>query len=344
MRRHDRRRVLGKRAAILAGALALVACEAVYMLMGGGPTGPVFPHAPHIEEGLDCTQCHATAEDEAQAGLSANLTGCKLCHTNIDKDKPRDKTIEVFLVDDKPIWLQKTADYSGEVRFDHGKHAKAGVECAACHQPQAEGKGEGLRLRGGKGRCLECHAKTERGDDCAVCHTTLRKDAQPPDHDANWLRLHGSMTRTRISGLGETTCEQCHTEDSCNECHRVTAPTSHTNFWRRRGHGLTAAMDRAACTTCHEPDYCMRCHREAQPASHRGAFGPPGNRHCATCHLPPTGMSCGVCHENFPAHAEGPPTPGNNAHRNARSPGDCLTCHVALPHPNPGGDCRTCHR
>jgi hypothetical protein len=51
-----------------------------------------------------------------------------------------------------------------------------------------------------------------------------------------------------------------------------------------------------------------------------------------------------VCHKSFPAHPEGPRVPTNAAHMNARSPVDCLVCHVALSHPNPGGDCRFCHR
>lgn len=316
---------------------------AIMGLFGGKDEGPVFPHAPHLEE-LDCTSCHEGAEGEVQAGYPASEKGCMLCHNDIDQGKPFEKTVAALLIDGKPRWLSRTNDYGGDLKFGHAAHYEAEVECKSCHGTVTGTGGPDLALHGGKRACMECHAKTERGNDCAVCHQVMRKDQPPPDHDTMWTRVHGVHSQTMIAGIGETTCSQCHTEDSCNQCHQLEPPQNHTNFWRRRGHGLTAGIDRTNCTVCHTTDYCDRCHSEVQPLSHRGAFGPPGNRHCVTCHLPPVGLGCGVCHSNFPMHPAGPPTPGNPPHMTASSPVDCLGCHVGLSHGNPGGDCRFCHQ
>jgi hypothetical protein len=330
------------------GAIALIVVTACHFAMGSSPEepeGPRFPHALHANAGVECTDCHDGAGERQDAGLPANVNACKLCHQQIDRDKPAERTVAAFVADDTPVWRTRVYEYGGEVRFDHGAHFRAGVACATCHGETLQQGGEELRLHGGKPTCLDCHANTPRGNDCSVCHTTLRKDEPPPDHALGWKRAHGARSHDMILGMGETSCAQCHTESSCLACHRVEEPESHTNFWRIRGHGLTAAIDRRDCATCHTTDECVRCHQTAEPVSHRGAWGPPGNRHCGQCHLPATpSLGCGVCHMDFAAHPLGAPLPPSTAHMTASSPGGCLVCHATLPHTNPGGDCRSCHR
>jgi len=336
-----------RRLALVFLAVAYVpACQAVYWLLSSGPSGPTFPHATHIEQGLECTQCHPGAEEKARAGFPENTNACMLCHTEIDAKKPPEERISAFLVDGKPRWLLRPDHYAGDVRFDHSKHYDADVECESCHISQVgEGEGKDIRIHGGKRECLACHeTKTKRGKDCSVCHKRMRKDEPPPSHSATWIVLHGRFSREQIAGLGQTTCAQCHNESTCTHCHHEQKPSSHTNMWRRRGHGLAASIDRSKCATCHRPDFCNRCHSSTRPMSHRGAFGAPLNRHCVTCHLPPIGLSCSTCHRSLPVHPAGPPRPGNAAHQTASSPTDCLNCHLVLKHGNPGGNCLQCHR
>ena len=57
-------------------------------------------------------------------------------------------------------------------------------------------------------------------------------------------------------------CSLCHQPSECTDCHSVELPESHDNFFRRRGHGLIASMDRQSCATCHDSDSCDRCHQE----------------------------------------------------------------------------------
>lgn len=335
----------GAGAALLSLALLLAACR---FFLGGGPGGPAFPHGPHIDpdgEGMECGDCHPGADQAPAAGFPASEKACLLCHGELDKEKPLERSVAAFLVDGTPRWKLRRDPYAGEVRFDHGKHAAAEVACERCHAAAGAEAGPELRIEGGKPRCLECHRERSVSGECSTCHKLLRREEPPRDHlGGSWKRIHGDQAGLPIRGMGGTACQQCHQEQSCTTCHQREAPSSHNEFWRRRGHGLGAALDRSRCAVCHRPDGCDRCHQETSPASHRGAFGPPRNRHCALCHIPSHGLGCAVCHRRLPSHAAGPATPRNTAHSMARSPGDCLGCHIALVHPNPGADCRVCHR
>ncbi|MCA8968957.1 MAG: hypothetical protein KDC95_04210 [Planctomycetes bacterium] len=325
--------------------LFVAACQ--LFLGKGGKSELVFPHGPHVEE-LDCSDCHEGAEEGTAAGFPATDNGCRLCHKDLDEGKPFEKTVDAFMIDGKPRWLARGTASNGDVKFDHSKHYEAELECDACHAADIDldASTKGLRIAGGKKTCLECHEKTDRGNDCAVCHEVLRHDVAPPSHAMDWKRLHGSESRHMIDGLGQTTCAQCHedTVESCSKCHQREMPESHNNFWRIRGHSLLASNDRQLCATCHQPDHCLACHRSTRPRSHRGAFGPPGNRHCVGCHVEPAAKAgCTVCHQE-PMHPLGNSIPGNTAHQRAKSPFDCMSCHVALKHANPGIDCRACHK
>jgi hypothetical protein len=270
-----------------------------------------------------------------------------LCHEEIDADKPREKTVAAFLVDGKPTWLRARPDvYSDEmeVKFSHARHIEAEVDCDACHAAVMEDKGPGLRIRGGKVSCMQCHAKTKLGNDCAVCHRTLRVDQPPRDHGVGWKRMHGAHSERMIKGTGETTCAQCHQEQSCTGCHQTEKPADHTNYWRQRGHGVMVSLDRSRCATCHRSDFCNRCHMHTEPRSHRGAWGSPQNTHCNACHLPLQGTGCYTCHKATPSHLQATPMPpGHLPSMN------CRQCHgpgltAPLPHFDPGTTCTSCHK
>lgn len=307
----------------------------------GGSRGPVFPHAKHIEE-MDCTTCHDGAEERGDAGFPPNEKGCMLCHEDIDEGKPFEKTVAAFLVDGKPRWLSRKSPYGGEIKFEHSKHFDAEVECAACHKPVMTDTGHGLRIRGGKATCKECHAKTEGGTDCAVCHKVLRKDQKPPNHNAGWERRHGFESDRMIEGTGQTTCAQCHRQQTCTKCHQTQKPRSHTNFWRLQGHAMMVSLDRSRCATCHRSDFCNRCHQNTAPRSHNAMWGSPQDTHCYACHFPLQGNGCFTCHKGTPSHNTAPPLPANHLPTM-----NCRQCHgltAPLMHPDNGSLCVACHK
>ena len=124
---------------------------------------------------------------------------------------------------------------------------------------------------------------------------------KPDSHQGDWARNHGLHAQVdRLeSGLAGNVCLTCHQRNDCIACHSQNMPRDHNNFWRTRGHGLTASVNRERCLYCHRQDYCIRCHNETAPRSHTADWA---NRHCQWCHIQGSvpGGSCGVCHKRHP--------------------------------------------
>lgn len=304
-----------------------------------------FSHRIHVvEEGLDCVDCHSAWEDADDPGLP--LPGqCALCHAGLDAEKPPERTAAA-LFEGQRFKALHAGRLSDEILFSHRAHATRGDECSACHATLAENDGlareHAAELALDMERCLACHAAGAgpREAECAACHREIRAEVPPSSHRANWKRYHGTLVRARDDSRTNQ-CALCHQESSCESCHHVELPESHDNFWRRRGHGLTASMDRDSCATCHDSDSCDRCHQESRPLDHRGLWGAPRDLHCLTCHEPLRSEACSVCHAATPSHALATPLPGDHL------PGmNCRQCHGSgqpLPHLDNGQSCTACH-
>lgn len=295
-----------------------------------------FPHAPHMEGGLACVDCHAA--DKATGGYSrTSLASCTDCHD--DEGKEPEKRIDRFFENGTAKGPFFTA-LDDEVIFDHASHEAAGVKCDSCHGDLAKSQSLGLEMAIDMARCMTCHAERRAPNECATCHTEIRRDRMPPSHDAFFTKAHGTAARSTEDAAQ---CSLCHEESSCSTCHAVMMPQSHDNQFRRRGHGCLAALDRSACQTCHQSDFCIRCHQDTRPTSHTAAFGGTQSRHCYSCHLPVSSEpGCSVCHRGTPSHSLASPKPPDH------TPGmNCRQCHgltAPLPHVDNGDDCNTCHR
>jgi len=309
-------------------------------------TTPPFSHKHHVvEEEIKCTVCHKDAEKGDKAGMPTFKT-CTKCHEGTDEKKtPNELQIRPFFKDEKqPAFTNLTA-LSAETKFSHKLHAEAKVQCASCHKGMENSKVVTSAVRVTMRNCIACHTQVGVGkgvkDNCALCHTNISRQWKPPSHQQNWKELHGRAAG--FAGRNSTqNCELCHTEKTCIQCHRVEQPKNHTNYWRQRGHGATADLDRSGCRVCHSEDFCTRCHQSVAPQSHRANWD---TRHCVGCHLPLKGNSCAVCHKGTPSHNAAPVLPANSVHKKATS-SDCRTCHFGLKmrHLDNGDDCLLCHR
>ncbi|MEO6711285.1 MAG: hypothetical protein ABI054_08675, partial [Planctomycetota bacterium] len=223
----------------------------------------------------------------------------------------------------------------------HARHVVAGQTCESCHSSIATNERIEPEMRVSMDSCMQCHASMGKPNDCASCHREIRADAPPASHAQNWTRAHGASVRNPTGLIGDR-CSLCHTESSCATCHKETPPQNHNNFWRIRGHGVAAQMDRAGCAVCHTPDTCSTCHADTLPQSHTGMWGSPKDSHCVTCHFPLTDNGCIACHKDTPSHALATPMPpwhdlGMN----------CRQCHGVtqpLNHVDDGSTCVMCHR
>jgi hypothetical protein len=209
-----------------------------------------------------------------------------------------------------------------------------------CHQGIESNRAVDSSLRPSMASCESCHEARGVAAACASCHLELDVDMPPTTHGRLWTRRHGDTVHAEsIETIDD--CTMCHTESSCTSCHQELAPQSHTNFWRTRGHGSVASMDRQSCAVCHRTDSCDSCHADIQPLSHRASFGGSKSTHCFGCHFPLQENTCFVCHKNTSSHGMATPKPSDH------SPAlDCRQCHgldQPLPHVDNGTDCNFCH-
>jgi hypothetical protein len=304
------------------------------------PRGLAFSHRIHAEE-LDCTDCHAGAEDAEEPGMPLQAQ-CMLCHAELDREKPPERQVESLFEGGRYKRTSLSA-LSDEVLFSHAAHVAAGASCADCHGALEQSDALGPEVAVDMAECRACHLRQPAPpDECSACHKVIGTDWKPPGHELQWKEMHGAAARAELGGPSND-CALCHTESTCTACHRTEAPQNHTNHWRRRGHGLQASVDRVACATCHRSDFCDRCHRETEPISHTGMWGGTLSMHCLSCHFPlSVEEGCGVCHKSTPSHLQAPPKPPDHV------PGmNCLQCHglsAPLPHVDKGDDCNMCHK
>ena len=145
---------------------------------------------------------------------------------------------------------------------------------------------------------------------------------RPDSHKGNWSENHGLNAQLNINeaGQSDSACLTCHEKSDCIACHTMRLPRDHNNFWRTRGHGITAGVNRERCLACHRQDYCIRCHNETAPRSHTGAWK---SQHCRWCHFAGTRPDdgCGVCHKIAPhtSRPAGHPPIGQQT--------NCAVCH-----------------
>ena len=316
-------------------AAAFAGC-ALFTTLEPGERPWGFRHAQHgAEAGLVCTNCHRGAEHEDAAGMPQQ-SQCQICHLKIDAEKPPERHAASLFEDGK--FRRTPRQYlAGEILFSHQKHAPS-TQCTACHVGiENDAPLQLMRMSA----CVACHKEQSAANECATCHRDLRADRAPTSHAFGWQRSHGLVVRAHDTATVND-CSMCHQESGCSKCHREVPPANHDNYFRLRGHGLMARMDRQNCSACHRSDSCDACHRESRPITHAGSFGTPRNNHCISCHLPVTNTDCFTCHRSTPSHATAPPLPPT--HNPAMN---CRMCHGAgqpLNHADNGTECTTCHR
>lgn len=365
---------------LAAGLLALFSCAFLETLQEKEPVREnVFNHKVHVAVNeMDCASCHAGAESEARAGMPAFDT-CLACHEGAEKGSKIAASLAVLQgrrKGGKALW--QMVHPQSDLLFDHKSHTALlakqdpkSLACKACHGDV--GSAEGLRrsVISSMASCMECHEKgapapeapkapapaegaeiaaapptAEQMTECSFCHRVWRTDTQPEDHRKLWRVTHGEEVRFGLDEKRAYYCSLCHEKGYCEDCHRIEKPRSHTAFFRIRGHGIEAEINRDRCSTCHRQDYCVRCHQDTRPRDHTASWGGAPYRHCTYCHLDASNTRCGVCHKGSAAGFGGrhvaagaPAYPKDATHA-----GNCtMLCHTSR-HPDPGPVCTTCHK
>jgi len=246
-----------------------------------------YSHEEHSSE-LDCTDCHALNKDSKEPEFP-EINLCRDCH----EDFPSAGI--VFPLNRNNLKQKKDSVFI----FKHQDHSlEACKDCHIIHK-------KGLPFIPKQKTCEKCHNENSINPSCKDCHERTR--FVPSNHRLRWTSRHGRLSD---KGLGQKShgndCNSCHEQAACNACHRLQRPKDHTGFFRIRGHGIQAEINRKSCETCHQESYCIRCHRETRPLNHRGLWkyshglaipgGKTGSiRNCGLCHQQ---TWCVQCHNN----------------------------------------------
>lgn len=304
-----------------------------------------FSHSTHVKDNeMACTDCHG----ELGAALKTpDHDVCTQCHQEIvEADKISKETCGTCHVEKDLETIGETEAKKPPAKgiFIHTKDLEG--RCDKCHGDLLNEKAERIPVLTKK----DITAMRTRGHalslPCVTCHVDLDQRTKPETHQRDWKRLHGVLSLAEEG----TTCDMCHTKESCAECHQSEQPSYHTNLFRLKTHGMQGSWDRQRCRTCHQDDFCASCHKDTKPRSHGAGWQ---SRHCANCHTDTDPNSgCQTCHEGgIEVHDMTPPIWHRDVHVS------CLTvgCHapgtggprslIPLKHPFlDETECSICHR
>lgn len=310
--------------------------------------GMKFSHQLHVEQGLDCTNCHNPESDDGAHFDMPSHDVCSVCHDIPESLEDNGECAFCHAREDYST-DERIRPLNEEIIFTHAPHTDGEIECSVCHQNVDQAA---VLPAPTMEVCMDCHedARPELNE-CSVCHKEITAETLPKyrngqriPHDSPqiWEHAHGQE-----SLVDPQFCALCHdSPETCDTCHRKNPPQNHTLSWRRKSHGLEAGWNRNKCSVCHEEDSCLQCHQNNKPSSHRGGWSEPLNRHCVSCHYPPDEASnCTVCHEEI-RHDTALPSP----HTLGIFPANCALCHPGglpnqAPHfMNSTVHCLVCHR
>ena len=147
--------------------LILIVCA--WAATAGQPIA--YSHRQHIAMGLQCLDCHSSADTGAAATIPS-VRKCMLCHTKLGTDKPEIKKLAAYAASGREVPWQRVYGFSREamVKFQHAPHARANIGCAVCHGDMTKVDAAEPLVKHTMGTCLSCHRQYKASEDCATCH------------------------------------------------------------------------------------------------------------------------------------------------------------------------------
>ncbi len=130
-----------------------------------------YSHKQHLALGLQCLDCHSTADTSAAATIPS-VRKCMLCHAKVAAAKPEIRKLAAFFASKREVPWRRVYGFPQEslVKFQHAPHARAKVACATCHGDMTQASTAELLVKHNMGSCLRCHRQYKATEDCAACH------------------------------------------------------------------------------------------------------------------------------------------------------------------------------
>lgn len=130
-----------------------------------------YSHKHHVAMGLQCLDCHSSADTSAAAGIPS-VRKCMLCHAKMGTANPEVKKVMAYAQSKREIPWQRVYGFPREslVKFQHAPHVRAKIECGTCHGDMTQAATAERLVKHTMGSCLSCHRQYKASEDCAACH------------------------------------------------------------------------------------------------------------------------------------------------------------------------------
>jgi hypothetical protein len=130
-----------------------------------------YSHKQHAALGLQCLDCHSSADYGAAATLPS-VRKCMLCHAKIAAGKPEIRKLAGYAGNRREVPWQRVYGFSPEalVKFRHAPHFRAKIDCATCHGDMTLATTAEPLVKHNMGTCVSCHRAYKASEDCAACH------------------------------------------------------------------------------------------------------------------------------------------------------------------------------
>lgn len=259
------------------------------------PSQLKFSHKMHIKDvGVDCATCHpaASASKRSSDNLVSTHDECATCHSDQVSNDCGYCHKNPESITPRPV-AERT------VIFSHEQHlGMKDVECTTCHKGLDEVELSTAKNLPAMATCTTCHNDRKATTMCEACHTDFVM-LLPQDHKRSDF-LHSHRDEARLGAL-QTSCQTCHTETFCQQCHQgaglkaflpkdlMVEPRSKTStkdspkrtvlqnihaLDYRFTHGIDARAKQSDCASCHDAEtFCAKCH-EAGGNVTQGTFKP----------------------------------------------------------------------
>ena len=130
-----------------------------------------YSHKQHIALGLDCLDCHSSADTSAAATIPS-VRKCMLCHAKVAAAKPEIKKLADYAAKKREVPWRRVYGFPPEalVKFPHSPHIRAKIVCATCHGDMTQATTVQRLVKHTMGTCLSCHRENRATEDCAACY------------------------------------------------------------------------------------------------------------------------------------------------------------------------------
>jgi len=133
-----------------------------------------YNHNLHVEdEGLECIDCHDTAEDAAYATIPV-LEVCIDCHdTEPVSESPDEAMLIAHIEGGIEIGWNRIYSVPSHVYFSHRRHVTLGeLDCSVCHGAVSEQTQPVVApvTPLSMDWCMDCHYENKVINDCLACH------------------------------------------------------------------------------------------------------------------------------------------------------------------------------